>query len=219
MRNLIYTILGIALLIGNTAEAQPVSIFVELDDSSAPVIVDSVETTISSGMTFRLNLDTTTADIWAPTDFGLFPALSAFLTAPDLGLFNEEIVTPLAYFEDDSPDQRAGVGEIFPNSGIDVGLPGPGQTFIGDPNSIDVLPDFSGDPNHSKWSGGQLGNPFSFQTAGGLTITNAPLGDDVSLTFGSSRIYASVPEPSVLGLLIIGFAAIGFMRRSGSHKY
>jgi hypothetical protein len=147
-------------------------------------------------MTFQINVDTTTTDIWEPTDFGLFPVTSVTLTVPDLGISDELVVPPLGYFEDYFATERAGLAPLYPNCGVQVSFSASGTSQIGDPNVIDTIPTITGDPSYSRWS--SLWTQFGITLQDGTTF-NLP---------GGMRVYfqesflgpTQVTEPATLDI-------------------
>jgi hypothetical protein len=186
-------IIKIALVIGlvsivfvSTVNAAPISMKLHLSNPTGPLLVDGTPQLLTNGMTFIINVDDTTADTWAPTDFGLFPVNSVTISIPDLSIFNELVTTPLAYFEDDYAHERAGLSPLFPDAGVQTGFSVAGQTQIGDPNVIDTIPNIIGVQEISLWS-----KLFSIQVQGGPTISVYPPGGRVF--FGTSSL--SVHDP------------------------
>lgn len=124
----------------NFATATPISMTMHIGGLSNPLLVNSISTALPSGLTFQIVVDDTTSDTWFYSDFGLFPVSTVYLTALDLGIVNELVTTPLAYMEDSSPEERAGLSPLSPNSGVQVSFATGGQSQIGDPNLIDTIP-------------------------------------------------------------------------------
>ena len=204
------------LLTAANAAASPVSITMILQDLDGPLHVSAPGTnlldpanltTFNSGITFNILVDDTTTDARGDlSDYGRFNATEVRMTASDIGVFNELVITPLGYFEDDAL-QRAGLSAIGDYTSVQVGLSAVGNSHVGNPNVIETLVDFEGVPTFSIWS-----TLFEVELASGVRIAadpNSPL-----VNFGTSSIKAQgVPAPSGTLLLLVGTFLLVVIRR------
>ncbi len=205
----------VLIMAGSSAQASLINLTLTINDllewdagaftgEVGELLVNGVPTQLPHGITFDIIVDDATADTWAPTDFGLFPVVSVHVTALDLGLDNVLVTTPLAYFEDDTAYERAGLSPLHPNAGAQVGFDAAGNTQIGDPNLIDTVPVMTGTSNQCKSNWSSL---FSV-TAGTQTISG-----NGAVCFGQSSLGPTpVPAPASLPMLLLGLGALGFGR-------
>ncbi len=202
------------LLAAGHSSASPVSIIMVLEDPDGPLHVSNPGTSLydpsnltmlTSGITFKILVDSTTPDARPDLDdYGRFLATEVRMTASDLGVFDELVTTPLGYFEDDTLE-RAGISPIGDFASVQVGFSTAGNGQVGDPNVIDTLVDFTGDPVFSIWS-----NAFVVELASGLRIAADPTSPLVN--FATSSISAqSVPTPTTI--LFLTFAIVALFAR------
>lgn len=194
----------------NSATAAPISMTMHLGGLSSPLLVNSIATALPSGITFQIVVDDTTPDTWSYPDFGLFPVNTVHLTALDLGIVDELVVTPLAYMEDSTPDERAGLSPLIPDSGAQVSFATSGQSQIGDPNLIDTIPNITGVSGQSGWSTG-----FSIALANGTTISN-PFGSYGAAQSWLGATPISVPGP--LALFSLGLVVMAAWRAKAARE-
>jgi len=171
------------------------SLTMELDDLSGPLLVDGVPTSVPGCVAFHIEVDPSTPDTWAPTDFGLFEVASVEVTIPSLGIANELVTSEIRYYED-GPDGRVGLTLPYPWTGVQVGGPGGGAEIL-DPNTIDdPLPSFTGT------SGSSVGNTIwvagmAISLSGGATLDVSGILTAATSSVSSPADYgacASVPD-------------------------
>ena len=202
MHRIIAFVTGIAISTASASYAAVVELEFIFEGPDQDILVDGISTPIPSGVQFDVMLDPSTPDSnVADITYGSFLADQVLFTAPDIGLFNAVVDTPIEYFEDSSPI-RLGLADITANSALALFTNDISQ--IGDPKVIDTLPDFS---TNTASSGGStsFGIGFGFQ-----------LEDNTTVSFGNASFangsVAPVPLPPAGLLLLLSVAGIARLR-------
>lgn len=202
MKNFAICLFALSLWI-MPANAKTFVFSMDLSNPDGPVLVNGSPTSIPNGISLKLFVHLPASDTWAPSDFGLFVAARTLLTIPDLNVFSESFDNAFGYFEDDDV-QRGGLSNLFPDGGIQWSLGTPGNSQVGNPNEIDLLPN----PPSGSITAGWNNTRFSLLDGRVVETTSPVLFQDAAISA------AVVPLPASLPLLLAGAGSLALVRRN-----